>query len=103
MRLHHPACRALHVKQLGAGHRLLNCGLIATVDIGHLNLHPLHQGTKQTEGIRVDVAHRDDTIAGRNEGQYGGRNRCHATGKTECVFSTFELRQYLFKHANGRV
>ncbi|MNL45616.1 hypothetical protein D3C87_1682760 [compost metagenome] len=49
------------------------------------------------------MAHRDDAVARRNEGENGGRNGGHAAGKTQRIFCALQLCQHLFEHPHGRV
>ncbi len=72
MRLHHPACRAFHVEEFRARHRLFYRRLVATIDIDDLDIHALHEGAEQAESIGINVAYRDDPVTGRHEGKHGG-------------------------------
>ncbi|ENN88124.1 hypothetical protein RHSP_39106 [Rhizobium freirei PRF 81] len=103
VRFHDPARRAFHVEDLGARKRLGDGFLVATVDIGHLDLHPLQNGAEEAEGIGIDMLDRNDPVARLDKAQNGRRDRRHAAGETERVLRAFELCQHFLEHAHRRV
>ena len=102
-RLEEPRGRALQVEELRARYRCGDGGVVLAVDIGRDDSQPPQQRLEQAEGVRVEVAHRDDAVAGRDDRKHGRGDRRHAAGRGQRVLRTLERGDLFLEEPRGRV
>ncbi|MFO1211082.1 MAG: hypothetical protein U1E40_18005 [Amaricoccus sp.] len=76
-----PARGAFEIEQPGAGKGDGGGSGVAAVHVVHGDAHARQDRAEEAEGVGVDVAHGDNAVAGRDEGEDGGGNRRHALAR----------------------